>query len=498
MKVTYVLPIGVILAALLQGCASHPKKMATIKSAVVSPMYRVNTETSPFDEKTISGKDKILFLSERARAYQFEGNLEKSSADYIAAEQEYEKLEEKPVVAISTGATKGIASSLLNDLIIPYEGNAHERIMLYSLDAFNHIANENWMSARASVNNIDYISEKELERKTQRDEAINEALEKDKRFTLEQAMSNASFMSNFKASDALTKSLESALQNGYAYYLSGFIKEMDGDTSRALVAYKKALEIFPQNQYIREDIKRLSSELGCSDSPPTPYQMPNVVVFFEEGFAPHLSGFSFSFTSMPVQDNASIVGARAGGSKKGAVAVAVPNLPSISAKFVLPYYSSEALNASPSKPLSISIEDAKVETQMVGDFCALAACAFKDRLPYIATRAAFRSILKATAAAVAGNVAAKRTGQLGQFAVWLGGFLFTEATEQPDLRSWLLAPRYGQVARFYHEPGERTISFSHGGVTQDFSTEIPETGTLFIHAISIPGRLIVNGVYLDR
>ena len=494
------------LLVLAAGCASHPNKMFAVRAALADPEYSVDVSSAPFAEKYVTGSDKILFLSERARAYQLSGDLEKSSDDYLAAEAAYDELDEKPVVAI-TSVASGAASLVGNDLALPYEGNAHERLMLYQLDAFNHIARLDWNAARAVANNLKFFSEKERTRREERLKAAEEASSREGNkwdFRYEQLLGNAEFKGRMSAANELSSAMQDALQNGYAYYFAGFVGEMDGDFSSAEIAYRRAAQIAPSNEFAARDLRRMEARTGRSgpaadDGPPS-----NVVVFFEEGFAPELQAFTFSFTTLPVKhtghkhSSAGIGGVSTGSGSSAAAVVPLPGLTGMSVKFTFPYYSKETLDAVPSSPLVLSEDGRTVaETQMVSDFRALAAKAFEERMPYVVTRAAFRTILKAGAAAVANEAARQRGNTWARIFVWLGGLFLTHGTEVADLRSWLLAPRYGQIARFRLEPGQHRLSFAHGGTTRTASVDVPEGGVLIVHAMSVPGRLEIEGTALD-
>lgn len=486
---------------LAAGCASHPKKLMQVRTDITTPGYVVNTNSVPFRAKDVNGEDKILFLSERARAYQITGDTEKSTKDYLAAEAAYDALDDRPVVSISTTAGKGIKGTLGNDTALPYEGNAHERLMLYQLDAFNHLARLDWNNTRAAVNNIIYLSEKQRARRDKEVAAAEEAAKRDGRFSMAELGKNAGFTSAFSESDKLSKAFVNALQNGYAYYFGAFVSEMDGDYSKALIGYRRAAEVAPANKFVRRDIARMEAGLGSAESTGAPSSEPNVVVFFEEGFAPELTAFTMAFTTLPVknkQDNALIGGASVRGTPGVAGAIPLNTSLPLSVKLTFPYYSAEQLNSVPSLPLVVSDGGNGVvaETELVGDFRALAARAFSDRFPYIATRAAFRSILKAAAAAAA-NAAVKDRSTMTRLAVFAGGMILTHATEFADLRTWLLAPRFGQVARFRIGPGEHKLTFSHAGNSKTVMAEVPDSGTLVLHVISIPGKLVVEGTGLD-
>lgn len=496
----HIAALAAVGAVVFSGCASHPKKLMQIKTDIAMPGYVVNTNALPFRPKDVNGEDKILFLAERARAYQITGDIDRSTEDYLAAEAAYDALDDRPVVALSS-SVKGVKGIVGNDTALPYEGNAHERLMLYQLDAFNHLARCDWNVTRAAANNIVYLSEKVRARHEEEVKVAEESAQKDGRFKLSVLTSNEMFRSSYAASDSVVKSLTDAMQNGYAYYFGAFVKEVDGDYSNALLGYKRAAELAPANGFVKRDIARMESRLGTgagAGASPAALEEPNVVVFFEEGFAPQLEAFSLSFATIPVGKHDSVGGGAVSAGGNGAVAaVPLPTAMPLTVKFALPYYPQEELGV-PSHPLVVSegADGVVAETQLVGDFRALAARAFQERLPYVATRAAFRAIAKATAAAVA-NYAVKDRSTLTRLAVMAGGMVLTQATEFADLRTWLLAPRFGQVARWHATPGEHKLTFQHEGNSMTVLADVPDNGTLVLHVMSIPGKIVVDGTAID-
>lgn len=491
--VTRVLPVAAGLL-MMAGCATHPETLSRVKADLASPDFNVDTNSRPYRVKDVSGSDKILYLSERARAYQLAGDHERSTADYLAAESAYDALDERPVASITGMAGTGAAATVANDKILPYAGNAHERLMLYQLDAFNQLVRGDWNNTRAAVNNIVYLAEKSRERREKEIDEVRKAEADDSRLAYRDISNNCEFREKFAATDALARKCTDSLQNGYAYYFSAFVREMDGDTSTALIGYKRAYEVAPWNTFVRNDIARLTAH-GSNPTGATSAQ-PNVVVFFEEGFAPQLDQFTFSYYSLPVSRHHSVGIAQIGSGNSTALPVRTSK--PISVLFTLPYYPASELNV-PSIPLEIidnAVGGVSARTQLIGDFRALAARAFKDRLPYIATRAVFRAILKATAAAAL-NETAKNDDSGAKLGAMIGGLLITHGTESADLRTWLLAPRYGQIAKFRAMPGERDFAFQHGANATSCRICIPESGMLVLHVISIPGRIIVEEVALE-
>ena len=461
--------LPLLCAAALCGCASHPERMRPVKAAFADPAFTALVpDEKPFSESDMTGRNRILLLQERGRALQLLGDARGSASNYLAAADAYDAQDEVPVVSLSE-SLGDTAALLANDLVLPYEGNAHERVMVQQLDAFNRIAMLDWDGVGVDVRRIVRLSEKERERAEARAAAAREAASENPDYSFAQLSANPVYQSNFAAARKVAEAYKDALQNGYAYYFAGYYNELGGHFSQAAIGYRRATEVAPLNGYAEADLRRMERALSEGADPGPGPEETDVAVFFEEGFAPELQRFDLRYVIGP-----------------------------ISIAFTQPYYAEADLSL-PSSPLFVREGPSRLlaQTQVVGDFRALAARAFEDRMPYVLTRSVIRAVLKTTAAAAANNAARKHGGTGAQILVWLGGLLFTQATEQPDQRSWLLAPRYGQIARFRVKAGEHDFTLLHGGMERHVQIDAPPGGHVLLHVMSVPGRLVVEATGLD-
>ena len=196
-----------------------------------------------------------------------------------------------------------------------------------------------------------------------------------------------------------------------------------------------------------------------------------MVLFFEEGYAPEKATFSF-LTTLGQQP----------------VPVAVGP---VVVSFHFPYYPKAALEGDSVPALVTEGDRVLARTETIGDFRALAQKAYQERMPYILTRSVVRAIAKSTAATAA-NVAARKRGTWARLAVWLGGIVVVAATDQPDLRSWLLLPRFGQIARFRVPAGSHDLVLNHGAAVATVPINAPGATTILIHAMAVDGRVAIE------
>ncbi|MFT5130507.1 MAG: hypothetical protein ACI8W8_004138 [Rhodothermales bacterium] len=125
-----------IVALLTSGCAT-----VALDQARSSYNRGELVEAEAFlDQDTIPEKDKVLYLMERGAIRQELGQYEASSADFIAAHAELERLE-------TYSLSKGGASLLVNDTVQEFVGVPCERSLLHVMTAWNHLALGDWDQA---------------------------------------------------------------------------------------------------------------------------------------------------------------------------------------------------------------------------------------------------------------------------------------------------------------------------------------------------------------
>jgi tetratricopeptide (TPR) repeat protein len=86
------------------------------------------------------------------------------------------------------------------------------------------------------------------------------------------------------------RNMKNSYQNSSANYFSGFIFEAEGDTSLAAPAYKKALELNPDNSLYKNSLRNLDTKNNKINNNKT-----EILVIVENGLAPQLSNKRFRF-----------------------------------------------------------------------------------------------------------------------------------------------------------------------------------------------------------
>ncbi len=178
----------------LVSCSGHDlpgAREAFYKGEYRHALEKVGTEK-------IDGKDSVLVLMERGTIYQAVGDFEKSSSDFIQANDIITLLETYSV-------SEGVSSWVANDTVYSFEGEPYEQTLLHSMAALNHLALDNWDDAGVEARRIIH------------------SLRPDERG-------------------------EEYPDDPFSRYLAAFILEMTGDSSNAAVQYGLANDLLPDIQ----------------------------------------------------------------------------------------------------------------------------------------------------------------------------------------------------------------------------------------------------------
>ena len=445
----FLAPAAGIALLLAAGCATHPEAVRNVQTQIALGQP---PDTSYFD-RSVEGKDAVLSLMERGRIRQLTGDYQGSADDYQAAVAAFQALDGKAVVSVTDiGAQAG--ALVFNDLSIPYRGETCERLMLFQLDAFDRAALGEIDNIGVDVRNLAQQLEKDLETREKERKALADAADKADAADRD-AISGASgiYAASNAAAATLAGTVSDSFQNPYAYALAGLWYESQADFANARIAYARARKLRPDCTPLAVSFARTSRALGN----PLPAAVPplqdgegEVFLFAEQGY-----NLAKEALSLPIPLH------------KNFVVVSVP------------YYS---VTAEPPAPPSVLGPGgtALARAEPVCDFRAYAVKALQERIPAILAR----QILRAAAKAVA-NDQLRRQDELAGLAL----AIFNAATERPDLRSWILLPRYAHLARFPLPAGTHDLVLSYPfGQTAVTVTVRPGRPTL-LHCTGVPGSV---------
>ncbi len=227
---------------MLSSCATH--NLPDARSAFYQGDYALAEEK--IGTGVVDGKDSVLVLMERGTIYQAEGEYEKSSKDFIRANNIIRLLE---TYSVSEGATSWVA----NDTVYSFKGTPFEQTMLHSMTALNHLALGNWNDSGVEARRIIHSLGPD-----ERDEDYPDV--------------------------------------AFSRYLAAFILEMTNDQANAEAQYRLVDELLPNLHVTQQGRFRQNTE----ETPGNKMDERELVCFFLLGRSPSMrevrgnNNFSFS------------------------------------------------------------------------------------------------------------------------------------------------------------------------------------------------------------
>lgn len=412
-------------------------------------------------ESDYGPRNRLLYNMDRGMTLHLAGNYAESNRLLELAAQEVERLYTRSL-RVET------AAFLTNDMVLPYEGDPYEHVMIHVVKALNYAAMGELMEALVEARQIDHrlnvLSDKVADKNAYREDAC-------------------------------------------ARYLTGLLYEAAGDLNDAFIAYRKALEIYEANggwartpvpPMLRADLLRVTDALHLTAEfeeyrrrfPETRWVSRNdqpdlaqVVVIGYNGRAPRRDE---TFLDLPISLSAlQLVLLNRGvlhasnrherrvadsvlyGLNGRVVRVALPHL--VPQKTSVQY---EDVTLVPREGPPVS-----AQSQLVYDGTALAEQALSSRMPGITTKALARAAMKFAAAEAATHGSQHAVSK--DDAPWVGlivGLIthgLAVASEAADTRSWRTLPDEIQIARLWVPPGEyqsRIQTVTRGGGARPGST----------------------------
>lgn len=420
-----------LLSLILGGCSAssmftpYPYLLQDTKNAVAAGDY--GTAMSELEEYR-SDSDALLFMMERGRVAQLAGDYETSIEDFKVSMRGFSQAEERATISASRSLQAG-GSLLSNEKAIDYDGEGYEKVMVHQFQAMNYLFLQDRSAALVEVrraNEQQGVLMREYE-----DEL--EGLSSDQ----SRAGGNAGKISSaYAAMNNVTRHVKNSFQNAYTFYVSGLIYEANGDLNDAYIDYKKALEIFPENQYVQQDVLRLAEALQMRDDLAHYKKLysqnvikpesrdGSVVVLYEQGFAP----------------------------VKTEIRIGLFVLSSIQ-HITFPIY---AEPWRPTEPLHARSGEVRLgESEPIVYIYALAAKALQEQGPMLLARQFLRLAMKA-------NLARQSEKNFG-LAGTIGATLYNVVSEQADRRSWLTLPNNAQILRHYLSAGQHQLELGTPG-----------------------------------
>lgn len=445
---------ALLLALALGGCAAssvfnpYPTQAAAFRQAAGG--IDAGTVLTRLDQKRNSA-DRLLYLMERGRLAQLQGDFAGSKADFEQAIEVFRANEDKAVLSLGrTGATG--SAMLTNDNAIPYQGYGYERVMLHQFQVFNFLGLGDVEGAGVELRRAAQI-QRELELK------YADEIAKAQGEAAQNHVLLGEFDQHFTGMDGIAGHLKNSFQNGYTFYTSAVIWEALGEWNSALVDYKKALELSPDNAQLREDVIRANQHFdgrpahANADGAGAPDG--TVVVLFEQGFVPG----------------------------KRPVGLGIPTMDGGIFSIQFPVY--DGSDYTRPVPLAVRLPDGGVQrTELLVDTGALAVKALREQVPAMLVR----QVLRARAKYEMQKQATKQGGIGGQFIA----NIYNLVSEQADLRSWLTLPGNAQGLRLTLPAGTRNLEFASVTGSLSLPVEVRPGRTTLVRVVEVNGRMLTQ------
>ena len=392
---------------------------------------------------------------EKARLQFLSNNWSSSQQSFELAYKQVQTQEQAAKVQISRGL-KTAGAVMTNDNSIAYDIPSYEQGMLHSYQALNYLYQSSLEGALVEVRRANLVQEKALETNQVELYKAQEEMEK-------KGVNGNKLHSNYPSMDNLIGDVKNSFQNAYTFYLSGLLYEAVKQPNDAYIDYKRAIEIYPNNTYLQQDVLRLAKQLGMHED----YEL------FKQKFGQYKVGNKTNSGQIVVIFEQGIVNAKQ---------EARLNLPIFNSNsnvkfftFALPVYRG---NLSMLTPLSINIDDKNYMSQEIVRLQSLATKDLEGQLPSLVTRQALRLVAKEQ---LRQNLK-KSGGDVGNILA----SLYNVASEKADTRSWSSLPDNIQIMRLNNiEAGHRKLEISYAGKKEVIDIEVADKGTTLINFTAI-------------
>lgn len=459
--------IGAIFIAILNACSSisgsqlftnYNQQIAPVRSALTrNDVANASSLLPALSDNNVSF---TLNQLEKGRVMQLNHQFEQSKNDFNTALTHIDAQNFAASIEISKGL-ETTASFLTNDNVREYFVPYYEQTMVHTLQALNFIALNDIEAALVEIRRANLVQEQALK--------LNAG-------SLEKAALNANIDLNelydsYPSMDSLIGDVKNGFQNAFTFYLSGFLYEAVGEYNSAYIDYKRAIEIFPNNTYLQDDLLRLAKYLSFDDEYHLFKQQFNrttqsnnsklspVLIVFEQGLIPE-----------KVESRI--------------------DLPIFTSKNDMRFYSvampSYSEGFSQHRSAVVNVEKNNMTTEPIVNLSSLAAKDLKDRMPGIVARQITRLIAKEEFR----QSAARNGGDIGNIIATL----YNLASERADTRSWLTLANNYQVAKTYLPHGEHILNIDFNGQTRSITINSQAKQSVLIKVVSI-GSTFNTSVY---
>ena len=435
LKQMHKIPLYLYILLTLSACSSsglfssYDQSMQQVRAAQEQGNF---TKASSYITKPNPNQNNYaLNLLELGRLDALAFQYKSSQKNYVEAISDVQYQDAQAKIQISKGIQK--ATSLVsNDNSISYQVPFYEQSMLYSYQALNYLKLQGIESALVEVRRANLVQQRAL---VSNQKALFEAQKNMERNGLDAK----TFNSKYPSMQNSIGEVKNGFQNAYTFYLSGLLYEADGEPNDAYIDYKKALEIYPRNKFLQQDVLRLASSLGMQDDlvnytqqygkvPSIDKQNGDLVILFEQGIVASKQATSINLPLWTSRGDIRFY------------------------SFSLPVYPNRLPTL---RPITLMFNGESTQSQEIVRLQSLASKQLKDDMPAIVTRQILRLIAKEQVR----KKASKEGGDVGNIIATL----YNVISERADTRSWSTLPDSIHILRASLPAGKQTVELKLAG-----------------------------------
>ncbi|MBN1505615.1 MAG: hypothetical protein JW955_02145 [Sedimentisphaerales bacterium] len=381
------------------------------------------------------------------------GAVERARKDFSQSNQWFDRAEE--MMKSFDTSFKGldvVGTTVANETVLPYRGEAYDAIMVNTYKALNFMALGNDELARVEFNRA-------LDRQMRARERFNQEIQKLKdKMTADQGGKKVNYEETVENPDLKTRiagqypglydfQAYPDFVNPFATYLAGVFFTMTGDPGKAVDLLKESAGMLPDNRTIAEDFESVERWLDRGQAPD-----PAVWVVYESGLGPVKEEFRVDLPLILVTRRVYYAGI--------ALPRLVPRPPAV-------------------ESVDVVSSASRVRTELVADMDRVVQTEFSKDFPGILMRA-----IMATAAKVGAQSVLLNQDNAGARMLGLAVSAYSAVTTVADVRIWTSLPKQFQVARV-PMPADGQITVRIGG--RDIRIPVPGCRYALVYVKTISG-----------
>ncbi|EFB0374107.1 hypothetical protein HF829_001411 [Campylobacter upsaliensis] len=439
-------------ALLFSACSNGAKSNATFENALINKYC--NEEIFATNLQKLEQNDDVIYTGLNVGLIARNcGDFNKSNVFFDKAEESYKY--DVDLQNVGKKGAKVVATTLINDTIVDYEGSLYERIMVNVYKGLNFMSLNDYANARVEFNRALMRQDKAKEYFAKEIEKNREELKKAK----EDPNYKQNMNENAKIIDKEYEHLFEAFDttknfiNPYATYLASVFFFMDNDFRKAGGLFREVAAINSKNVEIVKQAKFFKNASSKSSKSKKKY----IFVVYENGFGVMKDDFALT---LPFLVEGKII----------STSVALQTLKKREGSFEF-------------------IEANGAKTSQFVDLDNIVATEFKINMPAMISKALAQTILKTTL-----NLAVANNDSTGGW-LTLASSVATAATNRADVRSWRGLPKRISVAMVENK-GEISVKNPQGA--ELFSSKLDKKKNALVIVRSFSPVLPVNVQVIEK